>query len=232
MQKGVSIKLWILVLLIVIINVFSFFIAFQRIQAIKEYSNPLQQQNLPATGAAGNIGGISIIILGDEQKENITQGWSFISFYVYFNNKSITSVLSSVEGKYDYILEWNSSSQEFNSWSRIGTKQFTEFNENKSYFIYFNQAAAIDLSGRFYTNKTIPLELGWESPDYIYEYSSNITNRTFYGINFTYMQKWNVSSQEFLVYSPKSSSPQFTLIEAGEGYLILTEGGNITYIRK
>lgn len=194
---------------------------------------PLKKVAVPKTltGAAGGTGGISIVIVGDTGTAQLFQGWNFVSIFVKLNNHTITQVLSSLGTSYDYILEWNSSSQEFDTWSRLGTKEFTELNSNKSYFIYMSQAGILDLNGRYYGNLSFPLISGWETPNYIYEYESNITNSSFYSSNFSYMQKWNTTSQEFLIYSEKSSLPQFTKLLAGEGYLILTEGANITYIR-
>lgn len=194
---------------------------------------PSEKTSLPKTitGAAGS-GAISIVILGDAGTAELLQGWNFISIFVTLRNNSIASVFSTLNNSYDYILEWNSSSQEFDTWSRLGTKDFTELNSNKSYFVYMNQAGTLNLNGRYYQNLSFPLVSGWETPNYIYEYETNITNSTFYNISFSYMQKWNSTSQEFLVYSEKSGLPQFTKLLASEGYLLLTDGGNINYTRR
>lgn len=194
------------------------------------YLSPENKFSPEITGAAPS-GGVSITIEGNSQFIPLQQGWNFISFYLNMQNYSISEVFSSIEGYYAYILGWNSSAQEFDVWSSQGAQEFTSFNENKSYFVFMTEAKNLSVGGRFYGNKTIVLVQGWEAPDYIYEFPSNITNTTFYGINFSYMQKWNVSSQEFLVYSHLSSSQPFDKILASEGYLILTEGGNLTYVR-
>jgi len=186
---------------------------------------------LPLVSASGNNAGISITIVGDQQYENFTQGWHFLSFDTTFNNKSIDSVLSSINGYYDYILEWNSTAQSFNVWSKIGKKEFTEFNENKSYFIYISSGIPLSTNGRFNQNRTIFLVNGWEAPNYIYEFPSNITNSTFFNTNFTYMHKWNATLQRFITYSKSSPTKPFTTVEKGEGYFIFTTGGNLSYVR-
>jgi len=215
--------LYILVCALIFFSMLSIFFIF--------YAQP--QKTLPKsiTGAAQN-GGLSIIIEGGKcQVINLVQGWNFISIYSKQSNYSISNIFSPITGFYDYLLEWNSSSQEFNAWSSAGAQSFTVLNENKSYFIYMSQAQNLTICGRPYGNKTFNLVYGWESPDYIYEFPSNVTNNTFYGINFSYIQKWNIIAQDFLVYSPSAPTNPFNQISPSEGYFIFTSGGNLIYVR-
>lgn len=183
------------------------------------------------TGKAisGNIG---LTILGaDLQQFDLLKGWNFISFDVQLSDYDIQTALTPIDGYYDYIQEWDSTTQDFKVWSKLGQKDFTTFNVNKSYFIYVNQNIHFNRTGRFFHNWTITLLPGWETPDYVLIDSSNVSGNSFKGIAFDYMQKWNASNQDFLVYSPLSASNSFDRINQGEGYFIRTNGGDIVYIQ-
>ena len=185
------------------------------------------------TGKATSVATIGLIVIGDLQPLNLTNGWNFVSFYVQFNNYSVTNVLAPIDGYYDYIQEWDSDAQDFKIWSRLGLKEFTEFNKNKSYFIYMNTNQLITLNGVFFQNWTINLSSGWETPNYIFNYPTNITGagaNEFANITFNYMQKWNASNQDFLIYSPVSLDNSFNYVNESEGYFILTDGGQLVYI--
>lgn len=186
------------------------------------------------TGAAsGNTASVSLSVEAPGQTMSFVQGWNFISFYLTLNSYDISEILNITSGDYEYILEWNSTSQDFNTWSRQGTKEFSEFNANKSYFLYLNGDRTEPFTGRLYNNITMELLEGWESPDYIYNYEKNITNNiSFYNINFTYMQKWNKTEQDFMVFDLNSLSKPFSSVLAGEGYLILSDGGILNYTRE
>lgn len=186
------------------------------------------------TGYMGRYGYLNFTITAanvTNQTVIFSEGWNLISFNAEPADKSITNVLAPIDGYYTYILEWNSSSQEFNIWSKTGAKEFTEFNMNKSYFIFLEQAANVDVTGARFGDFDIILLPGWESPNYPYEYNISISGSTFYNINFSYIMRWDIPSQEFKIYSVYSSSPEFTEIPAGEGYFIQTEGGTIEYVR-
>ncbi len=215
----------------VLMALISLMILFNLLAILSLFSYSSQERISPVITGAPTLGGVSIMIEGPSQAIPLVQGWNFISFYLGMSNYSIDQAFSSINGYYDYVLQWNSSSQEFNTWSSAGSRQFTVLNNNKSYFVYMNQAKNLSISGPYYGNKTIVLVNGWESPNYIYEFSSNVTNKTFYNMNFSYMQKWNVSSQEFIVYSPISTTKPFDKVFANEGYFMLTAGGNLTYVR-
>lgn len=217
MKRGIKIAFLVAVILLAI-NLIIFF-SFVRVE-----SKP--------TTMASSYGTISLEILADQMELNLTEGWNFVSFFVEPNNYSITGMLTSIDGSYDYIQEWNSSEQDFSVWSKYGQQDFIAFDRNKSYFIYMNQNDTLLLDGRYLGNLTIDIVSGWESPDYIYEYYSNVTGDTFYNATFTYMQKWNSSDQEFLVYSSLQSDNPFDRVEAAEGYLLRTEGGRIVYYRQ
>lgn len=183
------------------------------------------------TGRVGSVANVGLTILGAcDQSVNLTQGWNFISLYAIPNNYSVTAVLQPIDGYYDYLQEWGSTIQDFRIWSRFGQKDFTQFNENKSYFIYLNQDKELLVIGDCFENWTIELVPGWETPDYIYPTESSVSGNVFYNATFSYMQKWNASEQEFLAYSTLAANNPFDKIKPSEGYLIRTEGGSINYV--
>lgn len=206
-----------------------FIVSFLFFIAIINYTKP----ETVITGRTTSTATISFFVLGDMQERNMTLGWNFVSFNVKTSNYSVESVLNSIDGYYDYVLEWDSDKQEFKTWSRFGSKEFTELNENKSYFIFMNDNnKKISLNGERFGNLTLILKDGWETPDYIYEYDSeNITGDFFKNVTFDYIQKWNETNQEFMVYSKLAGQQPFNKIHVGEGYFILTKGGNLVYIR-
>jgi hypothetical protein len=197
------------------------------------YFNYLANGNIPTiTGKESDVGIISLFVLpSGNMTLNLSQGWNFISFYAIMNNYSIDKVLAPIDGDYQYLQEWNSTSQDFNIWSAGGVKEFNTLNMNKSYFIFMLQDKTLPFFGDYFENWSIILLNGWETPDYVYEYESNVSGNTFYDASFYYMQKWNVSSQEFLAYSTQAIGNPFDKILSTEGYLIMTDGGVLRYVR-
>lgn len=175
---------------------------------------------------------IGLTILGGEvQRINLTQGWNFISFFVQMNDYDVEDVFRSIDGYYVYIQEWDPSNQDFDIWSKYGQKDFTALEKNKSYFIWVTQDIELEVRGLFYENWTIAVLPGWDTPNYVFYTSSNVSGNSFYGTTFDYMQKWNASNQEFLAYSPLAASKPFDKVHQSEGYLIRTNGGDVVYTR-
>lgn len=184
------------------------------------------------TGKATSVATVGFTILGAcNQQINLSSGWNFISLYSIPNNYSIERVLNPIDGYYDYLQEWDSSTQDFKIWSKYGLQQFSEFNQNKSYFIHLTSNNSLDINGNCFENLTLNLSVGWETPSYIYNYSANVSGSQFKNITFDYMQKWNSSGQEFLAYSPIAVSNPFSDVQASEGYFILTQGGQLVYVK-
>ena len=184
------------------------------------------------TGHASSVATVGLVVLGNcNQEVNLSSGWNFISLYAIPSNYTIESVLSSIDGYYDYLQEWDSDNQQFKVWSKYGLKQFTEFNQNKSYFVRLTGSNPLDVNGGCFENLTINLSAGWETPAYIYDYPANVSGNQFKNVTFEYMQKWNASNQEFLAYSPIATSNPFNEILVSEGYFILTQGGQLVYVK-
>jgi hypothetical protein len=197
------------------------------------YYNHFATSNIPIiTGKASDVGTISLFVLPPINFTiNLSYGWNFISFYAIMNNYSIDKVLEPIAGDYQYLQEWNSTRQDFNIWSTEGVKEFDTLNINKSYFIFMLHDRVLTFDGDYFGNWSIILLNGWETPDYVYDYESNVTGNTFYNATFYYMQKWDTPNQEFLAYSPQAASNPFNKILIAEGYLIRTDGGVLNYVR-
>jgi hypothetical protein len=156
-------------------------------------------------------------------------GWNFVSIYVNLPNYSVENALSSLGTQYEYVLEWNDTSQDFSVWSRKGAKQFTELNPNKSYFVFMGIDKNLTVSGLDYYDLKLSLPSGWDSPIYPYRYPIDISGNKFYNVTFSYILKWDYPGQEFKVYSPESAVPEFNQLLRSEGCFIRSAGGQLIY---
>lgn len=185
------------------------------------------EQPSPTSAQVTSTGTLSLYIIGG-CKFNLSQGWNFISFCVDETNKTIESVLAPVNPSIRFVLEWNSSAQEFIIYSpKASDPPFTKFNFSKSYFIYYTDTTSslVSLTGEAYGDINISLQQGWETPNYPYVFQSNITKylNTIDG-KYRFLQKWNYTPQEFIIYSSLSSDNPFYQIEMGEGqFLLITD---------
>jgi hypothetical protein len=159
--------------------------------------------------------GLCIIQLADE--------WNFVSFCANPANKSINSILSSIQGDYDYILRWNYSAQTYDVWSTYSSQNPYDFIDlNKSHFIYATTSdLQLSINGSQNQDVNLSLTQNWTTPNYPYEFGSNIT-KSLESIEgqYNYILKWNSTAQSYLVYSIFSSSNPFENISAGEGQFI------------
>lgn len=202
----------------------------------KSMNSDIIEHSLGIVGNSIAMGRLTLVIVSANWTANgtifLAPGWNLVSIQPQLLNYSIEQVLSNISGQYEYILEWNGTSQDFRLWSRNGMKQFLEFDMNKSYFIFYTASnTTLNFTGQKFNDYNIVLLVGWEAPVYPYEYDSAVSGSVFYSMPFDYMLTWNRNSQEFMVYSIYSASPQFNSIPAGDGYFIRTEGGTIQYVR-
>lgn len=162
---------------------------------------------------------------------HLYRGWNFISIPVILQNRDIGHVLRNLGGKYEYLLEWDNIIQEFKIYSVKGTREFDEFDSDKSYFIYMNQEADLLIEGNLYGSVDIWLNKGWNSPIYPYNFTQIITNGKYYNINFEYKLGWNTLRQEFDVHSAKSSGAESS-IKIGEGLMLYIPQTDILFYRR
>ena len=149
--------------------------------------------------------------------------WNFISLCADPTNKTVEVVASSLEGKFDYILKWNQSSQSYILWSTYASERpFDEFQINSSYFVHVNTSSAtFIINGTPTQNLNISLVEKFNSPSWPYEFNQSISNSlASIASNFTYVLKWNASSQSYLLFSVFAAENDFENISVGEGQFI------------
>ena len=120
-------------------------------------------------------------------------------------------------------MEWDTSTQEFKIYSpRAEIPQFTEFNDDKSYFIYVTEDTDLIIEGSEPDPETRNLVEGWNSPSYPYRNTISLfTTTTSIETNLRYIMKWDNILQLFKIYSPKSVEPSpFSQLSQGEGMFI------------
>jgi len=172
------------------------------------------------TGATSLEGTVSITVLS-ACTIDLFEGWNFISLCAEPPNKSIEKVLEGID--FRYVLQWNETRQEFDVYSpKAASNSFDKFDTNKSYFILLSSSALLNVPGDFFDDMNISMMYGWNPPTYPYLFTTNISKylETITG-QYRYVMKWNTSGQEFIIYSPKAATPEFTTILQGEGQFIL-----------
>ncbi len=155
---------------------------------------------------------------------NITMGnyWNSISLCANPTNKSIESVLAGLD--YNYVMRWNTTSQQFDIWSKDApTNPFTEFETNESYFVFLNSGSVLTIPGTFNLDMNISMDQYWNEPAYPYEFNTTV-EKAMSSINGSYefVMKWNNAAQQFDIYSPIQIVKPFTDIFVGEGLLVYT----------
>ena len=153
------------------------------------------------------------------------EGWNLFSFCSNLGNPNLVDVLSSIDGKYRYVMRWNLTDQSFNIYSpKAIQKPFDDFDDNSSYFIYMFEEASLNVVGQEAVTEERNLVEGWNTPAYQYRFPTLITTMIS-GIinNFRYIMKWDTASQEFIIYSKRSENKPFNEIFPGEGRFIYME---------
>lgn len=205
MQKNINRLLIALSIIFVIVSVFN---------------NYMVYEALSITGKPIGIVGLTILPL--ECNMAVRQGWNYLSLCAEPYNNSIPSLLSSVN--YRYVMVWNESSQDFIIYSpRAASPPFNAWDANKSHFVYYYDASptTFGVLGEVYDDLNLSLVHGWNPPTYPYLLTTNILRYLdSLGSNYRYMMKWNYTPQDFIIYSPRAATPQFTTIDTTEGQFI------------
>jgi hypothetical protein len=149
----------------------------------------------------------------------LTTGWSLVSLCRNTSNTSIGSVMSGID--YRFIMRWNDQTQSFDVYSPLAASPpFTTMEFNTSYFVNLNSAdTQIMMTGIEVPDINISMVQGWNGPGYPYYFNTTIL-KYFNATRHRYLMKWNASSQEFVIYSPRAAVPTFINISAGEGQMV------------
>jgi len=187
-------------------------------------------KGLTSITASVVTGQVFLDILGRCSK-TFEQGWNFVSFCKNLSDARVGEVFSQINNSIKYVLEWDESLQEFKAFSfNQMNPSFTTFNQSKSYFILYNNATSrqLDMEGsNININITQRLRQGWNSVNYPYIQMATVRKYlSSLGSNFSFMMKWNQSSQSFIIFSPSAAEPQLTTIDTAEGQFILVTAAN------
>jgi len=175
------------------------------------------------TGQSTSQGTASLTILESGCNLHMLNKWNMVGLCANVTNTSIKSVLNPINGSYDYLLEWNETSQQFMVYSsKSSANTFNDFQKNKSYFIYINQPAEnLHIPGNEYGDINLSLAEKWNVPFYPYIFDGNISiYLATLSNNYDYMMKWSNVDQAFYIFARMSTSHPFDYIYGGEGQMI------------
>ena len=149
--------------------------------------------------------------------KDLVEGWNLISLPLTADNMTVSSVFSSVAGKYDAIYSYDATTH---SWVALGADDTLE--NGVGYFIHMTESGTWTYQGSAYTTMNISLEqglnmIGWlNCSKPIGDALSSIEG------NYRYVARWNSTAHKFEVYVPGAPSEfnDFNTMERGEGYFI------------
>ena len=153
---------------------------------------------------------------------SLVNEFNFISLCANSTDMSIANVLSSIAGKYDFVLRWNKTRQEFDTYSPEASENgFNGFEMNESYFIFMKEASTLGLSGDEPGDMNISMGQEFNPPSYPYLFSGNVSRYINpIASDVSFVLKWNKTAQEFVTYAPEAAVQQFDMIDSGEGQFI------------
>lgn len=175
--------------------------------------------------AAGTAGSLNINIIESQCLLDFGEGWNFFSFCRNLIDKNASNVFSSAENNYRYIMRWNQEKQEFDIFSpRSSRNPVPDLNDDESYFIYFYSNSYLDVNGTSPGDESRNLVEGWNAPSYQLGFSKTIDSLTLpIEYQYRYIMKWNLSRQEFDIFSQKSLKNPFGTIDQEEGFFIYSK---------
>jgi hypothetical protein len=154
----------------------------------------------------------------------LVKGWNFISMCAETGNTEIPYVLSSIEGKYKYVAEWDESADKFIVYSpNDPDPPFDSFDLHKSYFLFFiEDSGTLELAGPEFGDMDISLAKGKNTPTWPYHFTAEVSRylETIEG-DYKFLMKWRGGEHGFELYNPNMPNPPFTTISPGEGQFIM-----------
>ena len=162
---------------------------------------------------------------------SFSEGWNLFSFCSELNgNEELVTLLSPLEGRYRYVMVWDKVTQVFEIYSPRGNdaQPFDVFDDDKSYFIYMEEPAVLEIDGSESGLESRDLVEGWNSPSYPYRSALFIEDLIgSFRNDFRYLMKWSAVRQEFDIYSlGRSDAQPFIFIDKGEGQFIYLRNPN------
>ncbi|RLG11041.1 MAG: hypothetical protein DRN64_01980 [Thaumarchaeota archaeon] len=156
----------------------------------------------------------------------LAKGWNLISLPLTADDMTVSSVFSSVAGKYDALYRYDASTH---SWVALSSDDTLE--NGVGYFIHMTENGTWTYNGSAYTDMNISLQRGLNMIGWL-NCSKNISDAlsSIEG-DYWYVARWNATAQKFEVYNPVAPPAfnDFTTMERGEGYFIsMKSAGTLT----
>ncbi len=192
------------------------------ISAVFIIDNFSKVNNIPKdiTGLSSN--GYVSIMINPRCSVNLVDGYNLISLCANLTNNSVSNVLQTINGQYDFVLKWNASNQQFVTYSPdAATNDFNTMIENESYFVFMNSNSTLRMNGAVVDDINISNIQEFNGIGYPYQFSANVS-RYMLPLNssLSFALKWNTSAQEFITFSVEAADNQFDILNQGEGQLI------------
>ena len=149
--------------------------------------------------------------------KDLVEGWNLISLPLTADNMTVSSVFSSVAGKYDAIYSYDA---ETHSWVALDADDTLE--NGVGYFINMTENGTWTYNGSAYTAMNISLEPGLNLVGWVNTSASLPDALSSIEGDYWYVARWNATAQKFEVYVPDAPPVfnDFNTMERGEGYFI------------
>lgn len=162
----------------------------------------------------------------------LAEDWNLFSLCADAENDSIEYITQPIDEKYNFLLEWDEETQQFEVYSkRAINKPFTEMDRNKSYFVYMDDSSRFSVVGEPFDDMNLSLEEKWATPTYPYIGDGNITEyiQTIQDDYYFYML-WDRTNQLFDVVSKYAIEKPVVTIPIGHGQFIYITNPNGTQL--
>ncbi len=154
-------------------------------------------------------------------EKDLLKGWNLASLPLTPSDKKVSSVLNSVDGKYDAVVRYNAATHQF-----VTLSGSDEMDNGVGYFIHMTENGTWSYQGSAYDSINVGLSqglncIGWTNT------SANLPGalNSITG-NYNYVARWNATSRSYEAYEPNAPPPfnDFTMVNRGEGYWIAAKG--------
>ena len=159
--------------------------------------------------------------------KELVEGWNLVSLPLIPSDNKVSSVLNSIDGKYNAVVRYNAATHQF-----VTLSVSDEMDNGVGYFIHMTVNGTWSYQGTAYENIEVGLSqglncVGWTNT------SANLPGalNSITG-NYNYVARWNAASQSYEAYEPNAPPPfnDFTTMNRGEGYWIVAkESCMLTY---
>lgn len=149
----------------------------------------------------------------------LSPGWNFVAVPLVVGDKNITSVLSSISGKYDQVSRYNPAAAKYEHFINNSTyNQFTTMEPGRGYQVYVTSACTLKLTGTLLTAKyNISLVKGWQMIGCIYKARAKVSdalNNLIKGINYDKISRYDFVKGAFVDLAAAD------YLEPGQAYFI------------